>query len=305
MNTEQPSHVSGKESLTDIAGAILAPYQARFNRVVEEYFAGIEEKTPLKEACLYAMSVGGKRLRPALVWMVADALQSNAHVDLAALAVEFFHNSSLVSDDLPCMDNDHFRRGKPTTHVVYSESIALLASFALTAAGFEVITNIPLPEQRAYPVLRMAVAKASQAVGLPGIVGGQYLDLFPRNLDQDGIYEIIDRKTGALFEISMLFGWLFAGGSLDCVDDIGRLATHFGRAFQIVDDIDDMEQDAAIGKKINFALAFGKQEAVQSVVSHVTKCLELTKTLGLASSPLVTLITSLRTAVEPAPTVRI
>ncbi len=292
-----PSHISGKEALKEVAGALLAPYQTRFNRVVETYFAGLQEKSALAEACQYAMSVGGKRFRPALVWMVADTIQPNANVDLAALAVEFFHNSSLVSDDLPCMDNDSFRRGKPTTHVVYSESIALLASFALTAAGFEVITQIPLPEDRAYNVLRIAVTKASQAVGLPGIVGGQYLDLYPKQLDRAGIYEIIDRKTGALFEISLLFGWLFAGGSFDRIDEVSAFARHFGRAFQVVDDIDDMEQDAASGKKINFALAFGKEEASQAVLFHVAKSLEIAEGLRLTASPLVTLIRSFRAAV--------
>src|SRR5437016_8742652 len=117
----------------------LAPYKARIEPAIVSSLSRFGEKTELRDACEYSLQTGGKRFRPAIVYMVTDALKSKNDVTDAALAVEFFHTASLIADDLPCMDNDDFRRGRPTTHKVYPESVALLASFALIAAGFEYI----------------------------------------------------------------------------------------------------------------------------------------------------------------------
>jgi geranylgeranyl diphosphate synthase type II len=268
---------------------ILLPYQERVYKTFGEALYLFGDDSELRKACSYAMQSGGKRLRPAIVWMIAEGLHSKANVDLAALAVEFFHISSLVTDDLPCMDNDDFRRGIPTTHKTFSEATALLASFALTAAGFDALSKLTLDKECAYDTLKLLIEKASRAIGAPGLIGGQYLDLNPPLLTKEKLEEIFDRKTCVLFDLAFSFGWILGGGKKELLPEVTRLATCFGRAFQIVDDIEDMKQDAAVGKKINYALCFGINEAKQEVGRLIDQFYTLSQKLGLQESPLVTL----------------
>ena len=286
------------ESFAIVAQQILAPYRAKFSSVFNEVLPTLGEDVEARKALAYAVQSGGKRFRPALVWMVAEALKSPYSVDRAALAVEFFHVSSLITDDLPCMDNDDFRRGVATTHKAFSEQIAVLASFALTAAGFELIATILAAQEREGCVLRAAYVEASQAVGLHGLIGGQQLDLAPKGCDVDSINEIIDLKTGALFKVCFVFGWLFGGAPLERLDDVRQAAIHFGRAFQIMDDIDDMDQDRKAGKQINYALLFGLENARDQVRFHIDQFCALAKALGLGESSLITLASSMRHVVE-------
>lgn len=277
-----------------LAMKILSPYQERVSIVFEESLHLFGGDSELKEACSYAMKSGGKRLRPAIVWMVAEALHSKINVDLAALALEFFHISSLVTDDLPCMDNDDFRRGIQTTHRKFSEATALLASFALTAAGFEALSCISLPPNDAYDTLKLLVGKASRAIGGPGLIGGQYLDLNPPVLTKEKLEEIFDKKTCVLFDLAFSFGWILGGGEKDLLQDVSKLATCFGRAFQIVDDIEDLGQDAAAGKKINYAICFGVDEAKKEAGKLIDKFYSLAQKLELHESPLVALTLAMR-----------
>ena len=242
----------------------------------------------------YAIQSGGKRFRPALVWMVAEALHGRASADRAALAVEFFHVSSLIIDDLPCMDNDDFRRGVATTHKVFAEHFAILASFALTAAGFELISDIPAsPEAQ-----KMAYREASRAIGLHGLIGGQQLDLVPDLAKgREGITRLIDLKTGALFGLCFIFGWLFGGGETRQLEQVRHLATLFGRIFQIVDDIDDMDQDKAAGKSGNYALLFGLDSAREEVRAYIDQFCDGARQIGLGQSPLIPLMEAMRSVV--------
>jgi geranylgeranyl diphosphate synthase type II len=117
-----------KETGPRAAGEILTPYQRRFDEAVKRELEQEQGQPDLLQACSYAVLSTGKRLRPALVWMVADVLGADKSVSLAAVAVEFFHASSLIVDDLPCMDDDDFRRGRPATHRAFSEQAAILSS---------------------------------------------------------------------------------------------------------------------------------------------------------------------------------
>lgn len=278
-----------EQSFVKTVSKILNPYQTHLDAVFSTELDGMGEDTPLRKACEYAMKGGGKRLRPALVWMVAESLDSKSSVDLAALAVEFFHISSLITDDLPCMDNDDFRRGVPTTHKVFSEATAILASFALTSAGFEAITRIPIVSSNAYEILKTATCKASRAIGLHGLIGGQYLDTNPPNLERETIHTMIEKKTVVLFDLALTFGWIFGGGSLDRLHDVTALGVHFGRAFQILDDLLDMEQDIAAKKQINYALLFGEDAAKKQLLHDVAQVDSVASSLHLSKSPIVTI----------------
>ena len=297
---------SPHDSLSDVAKKILEPYTKQFLETLPEVLFSLGPDSRLKEAITYAMTVGGKRLRPAIVFMMAKALKKEKDVRIPAVIVEMFHVSSLISDDLPCMDNDDFRRGKPTTHKVFSESTALLASFALTSAGFLLLSRIrgcpedPLMDEK---ILRTAVSAAGDAIGLTGLVGGQQFDLEPKDLftqksPHDAIMTIIDQKTGALFVLSFLLGFLYGGGDMRKIDQVKSMAIHFGRAFQILDDIDDLEQDRQSGKMINYALTFGLDAAKKAVLESLDSFIQMYHDVQLESSGLLLLTSAMREVVK-------
>ena len=277
------SYEAAKALFAESIFKALAPYKARIEPAIISSMQRFGEKTELRDACEYALSTGGKRFRPAIVYMVADALQSKNDVTDAALAVEFFHTASLIADDLPCMDNDDFRRGRPTTHKVYGEAVALLASFALIAAGFE---HIAINSKVQMDVCQIAIDKASKLNGISGLLGGQFIDLFPPELTLEKLYEVMEKKTVSLFELSFALGWLFAGGDVKLLPEVKRASFHFGSAFQIIDDLDDMEKDAQAGRKVNYALLFGKEEAVRAVKDHIEQFKDSLAVLKIQSEPL-------------------
>ena len=172
-------------------------------------------------------------------------------VSQAAMGIEFFHTASLIADDLPCMDNDDERRNKPTTHRVYGESAALLATYALISAGYACLAkNAHAIKHSRHPFAHqsdhlcvLALENATYNTGLCGATGRTILRFNTPNLSLPLIEEVIQKKTVTLFEISFVLGWLFGGGELNQLDLVKKSAAHFGMAFQIADDLDDMEQD--------------------------------------------------------------
>ncbi len=227
------------------------------------------EKNKLRDACEYALKGGGKRFRPLLVLLVAEALGNQLSVLDAALSVEFFHTASLIVDDLPCMDNEEERRSQPTLHKTYGESIALLSSYALICAAFEKIeTNTAKMKQAGPPygamaehVGLMALKQASQSAGILGAIGGQFHDLFPPHLSLETVKGVIYQKTVTLFEVAFVFGWLFGGGEFSRLARVKECAYHFGMAFQIADDLGDLAQDEKNQREINLAKHIGKDRA--------------------------------------------
>lgn len=214
----------------------------------------------LKEACLYSLSKGGKRFRPILVMMMAKALAKENSVEKAALAVEYFHTASLIADDLPCMDDDKERRGKPSTHVIFGEAVALLASYALIAAGYQAIAENAI-EMRQAEIGLLAIQNATENTGVLGATGGQCLDLFPPDLTLATYMETILKKTVSLFELSFVLGWLFGGGEVSQLPLVKKTAYHFGMAFQIADDIDDSTEDAEGKRAMNAVSLLGMEKA--------------------------------------------
>lgn len=223
------------------------------------------KKNRLRDACEYALLSGGKRLRPIIVMMVADALGNHLNVVPSALAVEFMHTASLIADDLPCMDNGDERRDKPTVHKAYGESVAVLASYSLIFAAYEKIhangeemrlSGLPF-SSFADSATCIALKYSSQAAGILGATSGQFLDLYPPNQSLDTLKEILYKKTVTLFEIAFIFGWLFGGGGENQLDKVKQCAYHFGMAFQIADDLGDVAED----REINAAKILGEERA--------------------------------------------
>ena len=206
----------------------------------------------LGEAMRYAVLDGGKRLRPLLTLAAARAV-SGAPVLPAALrsacAVELIHAYSLVHDDMPCMDNDVLRRGKPTVHVAYGEAQALLAGDALQALAFELLT--PEDGSVAPAVQAQLCAALARAAGHHGMAGGQAIDLahVGMAMSEAALRDMHRRKTGAMLEVSVHMGALSAGADASTLACLQRHAQAIGLAFQVVDDILDVTADSAtLGK---------------------------------------------------------
>jgi len=220
----------------------------------------------LADAMRYSLTAGGKRLRPVLCLASAEAVGGRAGDALhAACAIELIHTYSLVHDDLPAMDNDTMRRGQPTLHVVAGEAMAILAGDGLLTEAFHVLARIEGDPAR---VLR-AVRVIAEAAGPAGMVGGQAIDLAsvtpdPQGrvaapLDATGLAAMHAKKTGALIRASAVAGAVLGGGTDAQIAAIETTATEFGLAFQIVDDILDVEGDAAqLGKSTGKDAAAGK-----------------------------------------------
>ncbi|MBF7731006.1 (2E,6E)-farnesyl diphosphate synthase [Pseudomonas sp. N040] len=228
--------------------------QARVDAALEPLFiAPHDELQQLYAAMRYSVMNGGKRVRPLLVYAACEALDgAAAQADAAACAVELIHAYSLVHDDLPAMDDDDLRRGQPTTHKAFDEASAILAGDALQSLAFEVLSASRGDPLDAATRLRM-LGTLSRAAGPAGMVGGQAIDLAAvgRKLDQRALEQMHRHKTGALIEASVQLGALASGkadaASLDALQDYARA---IGLAFQVQDDILDVESDTAtLGKR--------------------------------------------------------
>lgn len=227
--------------------------QARVDAALESLFvAPREELTRIYAAMRYSVVNGGKRVRPLLAYAACEALGGEiARADGAACAVELIHAYSLVHDDLPAMDDDDLRRGQPTTHIAFDEACAILAGDGLQALAFEAIGNAELNPQDAQTRLDMLMILA-RAAGSAGMVGGQAIDLesVGRKIDQTALETMHRHKTGALIEASVQLGALASGrANPAALDALRRYAEAVGLAFQVQDDILDVESDTAtLGK---------------------------------------------------------
>lgn len=265
------------------------------------------ETNKLTQAILYALLSGGKRIRPLIVHYIADALGFNLPVMDAALAVEFFHTASLIADDLPCMDNDILRRGKKSVHEVYGETVALLASYALISEAFKKIEENGRKmassgarfSDKAFEAVTIALEHASHSAGIKGAVLGQYYDLFgatEEKLTEELLERVIYLKTGTLFEGSFVLGWVFGGGDFSKLEQVKKLARHFGFAFQVRDDLKDVSQDDLKDdskESLNFALFVGRDLARERFHLEISRCFALLEDLPINQIKLHSLLTEL------------
>jgi geranylgeranyl diphosphate synthase type II len=212
----------------------------------------------LRDAIRYSLLAPGKRLRPTLVLFAAEACGGSWEAAIpAACAVEMIHAYSLVHDDLPAMDDDDLRRGRPTCHKAYGEAVAILAGDAMLTLAFEVLAKYVSPPEIA---AKCCVALA-QAAGSENLVGGQADDLAVEFLAEDlaTLEAIHRRKTGAMFLVSLQLGGLTAGADADQLAALERYGRKIGLAFQIADDLLDVEGDeAALGKRVGKDSEHGK-----------------------------------------------
>ena len=252
----------------------LAAQTERVNRALERWTPP-EDRAPstIHRAMRYSLFAGGKRIRPVLAMAACEAIVEGGMdgIEDAASALEMIHTYSLIHDDLPALDNDDLRRGRPTCHKVFGEAIAILAGDALLTLSFEVLAKLPAcrPERRAR--ILAEIAAAAGTVG--GMIGGQVEDIEGEGQPptRERLNSIHRGKTGALLRASVRLGAIYAGASdLQC-EALSIYGEHVGLAFQIVDDILDVEQsseqlgktagkDAAQGK-ITFPAVYGLAES--------------------------------------------
>lgn len=266
---------------------ITASYQEMIETYLDErcfQYDG-EPQKKLFSAMRYSLLAGGKRLRPLFVLEFCRLCGGDYRRALPfAAAVEMIHTYSLIHDDLPCMDNDDFRRGNPTNHKVYGEAIAVLAGDALLTAAFSFIANAELSAE-----LRIkAVAVLSECAGELGMVGGQVLDMESesRQCTEQEVVDIQSRKTGALIRAACLLGVIAANGSKQQEDSAAVFADHLGLAFQIRDDMLDVIGNAeTLGKSVGtdavkntFVQLYGLETCDKMVMDHTAKAVSALET---------------------------
>ena len=263
------------------------------------------QKTIL-EAMNYAVLVGGKRLRPVIINECYRMLggEGNVHEPFMA-AIEFLHTASLVHDDLPCMDNDEYRRGKKTVHAVYGEAVGVLTGDSLLNFTYETAC-------RAFSIgdaskVSKALSVLATKAGVHGMMGGQMVDLESegKEVDYKTLEFIHTNKTAALIEASMLIGAILAGASEDDLILLSRVALDIGFAFQIQDDILDVIGDAEVLgkpvgsdeelKKTTYVSVFGLEKAKSDVEFYSNRAIDSLKIYGDKASFLISLIKMLIT----------
>ncbi len=228
------------------------------------------------ESMRYSLFAGGKRIRPILCIAGAEAVGGSAHDVLGiACAIELIHSYSLIHDDLPAMDDDDFRRGKPTNHKVFGEAVAVLAGDGLLTLAFNLMARFGLEKGVDKDALLRVIDLIASAAGCKGMVGGQVVDIRCEGKDPDpAVVEYIHRhKTGALIAASVTSGTILAGGTQEDIRSVNRYGQEIGLAFQIADDILNVEgSEDILGKgtgrdrergKMTYPLVHGVSESKQ------------------------------------------
>jgi geranylgeranyl diphosphate synthase type II len=231
------------------------------DRALEELIPGIDIiPSSIHGAMRHSIFAGGKRLRPLLAYQaavtIAGALPKG--IERLGAAIEMLHTYSLIHDDLPALDNDELRRGKPTCHVVFGEAIAILAGDALQTRAFEILAGLDTPSAATVQIIGLI----ANAIGtVEGMIGGQVLDIENEHAQPTAelVNSIHRAKTGALIRISVVTGGVYAGATKEDVARLDLFGRKAGLAFQIADDLLDMTQDSAhLGKTAGKDLATEK-----------------------------------------------
>ncbi|WP_404841096.1 polyprenyl synthetase family protein [Bacillus pumilus] len=268
----------------------------RKQTIEDNLFTYVQELTipeDLKSSMLYSLKAGGKRLRPVLVLALLNAYGKNEEDGIpVGCAVEMIHTYSLIHDDLPCMDDDDLRRGKPTNHKVYGEATAVLAGDALLTESFRLITSQLSSSVSADKKLRI-VDELVKSAGALGMVGGQFddMDAEQKQVSLAELESIHARKTGKLLTFSVAAGAMLAGASDDDIEKLREFSYHIGIAFQIRDDILDLEgSEEKIGKRVGSDTANEKSTypslltlsgAKEKLHEHITRAKEIVSNLQL------------------------
>jgi|TARA_B100001964_G_scaffold228606_1_gene279947 geranylgeranyl pyrophosphate synthase len=272
------------------------PFPERVIQQLELVLNQSDVPDPLLEAMRYCVFNGGKRIRPTLVYLSCKVLDADlALADKAACAIELIHSYSLIHDDLPAMDNDDIRRGKPTCHIKFDEATAILAGDALQALAFEILAN----ENQLTAETRLSlISELAGAAGARGMVAGQIIDLAGESelIDAPGLENMHRRKTGDLISTCLKFGAIIAGADSQTKDAMHRYGHALGLAFQIKDDILDVTgEEQTIGKpvssdigneKTTFVSVHGLEEATCKLKQRLVEAKAALEPLGNRAEPL-------------------
>lgn len=230
----------------------------RLDKYKNETMQHIAEQRDVAEAMWYSLSAGGKRIRPVLVMEFCRVCGGDTkNAEAAACAIEMIHTFSLIHDDLPCMDNDDYRRGKPSCHKAYGEATALLAGDALENLAFGIIADAVIPDS----VKVRLVQTLAKAVGVNGMIGGQVIDTEyeGKNIPEEMLLRMYSMKTSALLKAACLMGCICAEADEEKMTAAIKYAENLGLAFQIIDDILDITgNEQQLGKPIGSDAANGK-----------------------------------------------
>ncbi|MBS1816081.1 MAG: polyprenyl synthetase family protein [Acidobacteria bacterium] len=257
----------------------------------------------IHRAMRHSTFAGGKRLRPVLCYEAARMICGHVPEGIADLgsAIEMLHTYSLIHDDLPALDNDDLRRGKPTCHVVFGEAIAILAGDALQTLAYETLSKLPIKAELAIDIVReIAIATGTGVGGTlpPGMIGGQVMDIEgegtrPTAQQVDAIHRA---KTGALITVSIVTGGIYAGAGADTVEKLRRFGQRAGLAFQIVDDVLDVTQSSEqLGKtagkdtatdKATWPAVFGIENSIAQADELIRDAFAELEEFGPAADPL-------------------
>ncbi|WP_226667616.1 polyprenyl synthetase family protein [Metabacillus litoralis] len=262
-----------------------------------QYINELEASNTIKEAMLYSLNAGGKRLRPILVLALLHTYGKREELGMAtACAIEMIHTYSLIHDDLPCMDDDDLRRGKPTNHKVFGEAVAVLAGDGLLTQSFSLIVNDPYCSVE--NKLRL-VSELVKAAGAEGMVGGQIADMEGEDtvLTLDELQSVHENKTGKLLQYSIISGAILADAPEEDIEKLRKLGYHLGIAFQIRDDILDIEgNEQKIGKpvgsdtlneKTTYPKILTMPGAKAKLEEHISQAKDLLENLSVQSNILV------------------
>jgi geranylgeranyl diphosphate synthase type II len=266
----------------------LAQKKETIDRELEEILS--RGDSLLFQAIRYAVLGGGKRFRPLLLLSAGEEFGVRIEDSLPfACAVELIHNYSLVHDDLPSMDDDEFRRGKPTCHKAFGEDIALLAGDALLTLAFEVVASAPLG-RNSYEKKKRSIVELSRMAGIDGMIGGQLLDitLSPESISEELFHELVQKKTGALITASVRIGAILGGADESHMEAITGYGENIGLAFQTKDDLLDAIEDTQREDiyRPNSVSLFGLNKAIQRLDVFVVRGLEALERGSVASPEL-------------------
>lgn len=255
--------------------------------------------SPILEAMRYSLFAGGKRLRPILCLAATEVVGGKKETALpVACALEMIHTYSLIHDDLPSMDNDDLRRGKPTNHKVFGEAMAILAGDALLTEAFSLLTHPDLIKQVPADRLIRVIHQMAEAAGYKGMVGGQVMDLkcTGEKIGLEALETMHRHKTGALIVASVKSGAIIGGGNETEIKALGEYAAQIGLAFQIIDDILDIEgTPEEMGKnpgsdeaqqKATYPRLLGLKQAKEKAEACINRAISALKLFGEKAAPL-------------------
>jgi len=262
-------------------------------------FEGLSRPKPLFDAMSYSLTAGGKRIRPALMMAAYEIFRKNGRDIIGfACAMEMVHTYSLIHDDLPAMDDDDLRRGKPTCHKVFGDAMAILAGDGLLTEAFSLLTNTDRTGNWPAEVCLGVVRELATAAGAAGMVGGQAMDILSehRKVDLDTVRFIHTNKTAALIRASVRIGAMIAGADSEDLSRLSRYGEAIGIAFQIVDDILDVEGSTdTLGKaagadskleKATYPAVAGLTRAKEKAQAYITSAREALQPFGSRAEPL-------------------